>query len=134
MKDLYSFMGRPQKSIPNFFYQFASIKRATVLLNDDQIQNLFDQIFVDVLSKGSKKGFEKSGKNDTIIYTTFSKDTQPDYFQYLFDFNYVFYDIFSAFKSKENLKFDKLFDELNRLIDIRPIFLLGKNAHGEEND
>ncbi|KAK8835926.1 hypothetical protein M9Y10_040307 [Tritrichomonas musculus] len=134
MKELYSLMDRPPRSIPDFFYQFPSITRATVHLNDDQIQNLFDQIFVDVLSKGSKKGFEKSGKNDTIISTTFSKDTRPEYFQYLFDFNAVFYDIFDAFKSKDNLKFDKMFDELNRLIDIRPIFLLGKNAHGEEND
>ena len=131
MKNMYTLMRKPLRSIPNFFFEFVAVRRATTFLNDDQIQNLFDIIYTDILSKGSKKGFEKTGKNDTIISTSFSDDIR---LEYLFSFNNVFYDIFKAFKSKKNLKLDKMFEELNKIIDIRPIFLLGKNVHGEEND
>ncbi|KAK8841018.1 hypothetical protein M9Y10_027855 [Tritrichomonas musculus] len=127
---LVTFLGKPLRRVPEFFYEFSSVFDAAVFLNEGQFQNLFDLLFTDVLSRGSS---EDHKKHEAYIATTFLEDTQPGYYHYLINFNTLFYSIFDVFKSKENLKFDKMFDELDK-VDVRPIFLIGKNVNGTEND
>lgn len=72
------------------------------------------------MTTGTSNGI-RNNVNDTIFITSFNENLPKDYFNPL---------LFFYFKSKENLKYDVMFDVLDKEFDVAPIYLLGKN----END
>lgn len=75
-----------------------------------------------------------SKTNDTIIPASFYEIHDEKYYISIQYFNIMYNPILSFFKSKINLKFDKLIDELDKTIDISPIFCINQLIFGKEND
>lgn len=103
------------------------IHYATSIKLNEETQEFFDKMFTQVFNTGVNEA------NDTIIvesYKKFSISTQID--SYL-DFMKTFGDLMISFKSKENLKLDKLIEELDKSIDINPLYMISKNSVGNED-
>ncbi|KAK8849983.1 hypothetical protein M9Y10_018577 [Tritrichomonas musculus] len=116
--------------IPNFFNYIKKLATLTANQSTDQIQTFFDKFVTEILAKGTSKG-ETENVNDTIITTTFNDNLSESYFFYIHSFSSSFYPFLQSFKSNQNLKFDKLFEELNKSFDLTPIYLIEKDNVNE---
>lgn len=116
--------------IPNFFNYINRLATLTANQSTDQIQTFFDKFVTEILAKGTSKG-ETENINDTIITTTFNDNLSESYFFYIHSFSSSFYPFLQSFKSNQNLKFDKLFEELNKSFDLAPIYLIEKDNVNE---
>ena len=126
-KLLFLFKDYKYKTYPLVFMIIKFIHYATSIQPNEETQEFFDKMFTQVFNTGVNEA------NDTIIvesYKKFSISTQID--SYL-DFMKTFSDLMISFKSKENLKFDKLIEELDKTIDINPLYMISKNSVGNED-
>lgn len=129
-KKLFSYVG--SENYNEFPDHFSTILpdsyKATYIQPNEETQLFFDKMVDQVLCSG----------NDGIVIASFKDDFEFQQYRSVFHFLLIFYSVFTAFIDKPNLKFDKLFDELDKRFDITPIFCAGKNpvggGNGEEND
>ncbi|KAK8888725.1 hypothetical protein M9Y10_033459 [Tritrichomonas musculus] len=119
---------RFKNDIPSIFYNLVNMKDASEIQPNEETQNLFDKIFTEILTRGTKKGIIEN-VNDTIIVESYKNTTDFNSYLPVYYFNYLFFEIFESFKNKKNLKLDKMFIELDKEINIDKIYLV-KN----END
>lgn len=127
-KLLFLFKSDKYTKYPLVFNIIKYIQYATSIEPNEKTQEFFDKIFTEVFNTGITE------PNDTIIvesYKKFSVSTQID--SYL-DFLKTFGDLMNSFKSKEKLKVDKLIEELDKSLDIAPIYLISKNSIDDENN
>lgn len=103
---------------------------AAVTQPNEPTQIFFDELFTSVLNCGT----QKNQRNDTIISVSFFEMHDQSYYYPIQYFNSVYYSILNCFKLKKDLKFDRLIEELDKTIDISPIFCINHNAYGSEND
>lgn len=99
---------------------FASVICASQVQPNEQTQLFFDRLFSEVLNCGT----EKSSTNDTIIPISFKDDgskinIEPAHIASVMLNRHLF----NCFKFKKNLKFDVLFEELEKNTDISPIYM-----------
>ena len=135
LKEVLSFTEsmRFKEFVPGFFTDIVDLKAASDCQPNEETQELFDRLFSDVLAEGTKKGVE-NGVNNTIMLCSFSENRHTWNYLPLFYFNMTFYKIFSSFKDKKNLKFDKMFIQLERTVNINQIYLIGYNTVGSNDE
>lgn len=127
MKSFFSLLGNPKynNNIPNFIACIIGcFEAATQIQPNEQTQLFFDNLFTEVLSSGS----EGMMTNNTIVPVSFKDSLEKMYYFPAQMFNLLFYPLFDCFKSKNYLQFDEMFDQLAKLTDLSPIFMLGKNS------
>ncbi|KAK8837592.1 hypothetical protein M9Y10_036123 [Tritrichomonas musculus] len=120
MKKCFEFIGK----VPSSYEQpvtlneiISNIPLANDAQTSEQIQLLFDELFTKVLNSGSNEG-----KNDNIVVTSFSDSFKEDYYRTIYMFKVNYYVLMNCFKHKKDFKLDKLFEELDKLTDVSPIF------------
>lgn len=87
----------------------------------EQTQLLFDRLFNEILNCDIKS-------QEVIPISYRDNDDESHIFKSIYIFNASFYDFFNCFKYKTNLKFDSLFCQLEKLIDISPIYRVLKET------
>lgn len=115
-------------SYPYVFNILLCLEYLTSIQPNEQTQELFDKMITQVFNCGAHKA------NDTIIIISFRKFSISNQIGSILDYFDLFERIFYSFKSKPNLKIDSLIEELEKTIDINPLFYINKNQYGEEND
>lgn len=120
---------------PSYISEIAiNIPRAHHAQTPEQIQLLFDKLFTSVLNCGSSE----ESPNDDKVVASFIDTFQENYYFTLYLFKCTFYYLIDCFKLKKDLILDRLFEELDKSVDIAPIFLCGINMIGDycddEND
>lgn len=133
-KEVLSFIGNDNyKRLPHILIMLANrVKNATQIQPNEQTQQFFDQLFSQVFSCGSQSAI-KENRNDTIVTASFNQFTPKHYYFPVYHYQISFFDTLIAFKNKPNLKFDSLFEQLEKVIDISPIFMIGMNSIGNNN-
>lgn len=110
------------------------VQKAARIQPNEQTQKLFDEIFTKVLSCGTQKGIEKGIKYNINVVTSYI-DPKEKYDLYpVYHFNVGFSGIFESFQNNPNVKYDALFEQMDKTIDISPIFMIGKNLVGTSCD
>lgn len=103
--------------------------KAANIQPNEETQLFFDKIVEQILCNGNQRN-----ENDGIIIASFKDDIEIRPLFPVFYFLASFYTVFYSFKDKPNLKFDKLFEALDKLLDISPIFYASKSPVGSGND
>ncbi|KAK8888327.1 hypothetical protein M9Y10_039394 [Tritrichomonas musculus] len=132
LKNILSLIGKDSfnsDDVPDLFLSNASLHFASECQPNERTQNFFDRFFSETLTKGTTR-FYDDGHNNTLVVTSFKEDTNTSYYEAILYFNYFFFENNECFKSKENLKFDGLFEILDKTIDISHIYFIGKNLVG----
>ena len=135
-KEIFKFVGDEDfNEFPSLFLQiFPYLRVAPKVQPNGETQLFFDTLVSQVLSTGSKG----SKKNDTTIITSFNDFLQDNHFFPIYPFLISFYDIFESFKNKPNLRIEKLIDEMDKELDISPIFMVGESPvekeQGKQNE
>lgn len=129
MKEPLKFLGdaKFKNIIPDYFKYAVNLSDAAKYQPNEQTQELFDKLSAKILTEGTSKGVNE-GMNDTNIVTSFKDKFEEGYFTVLLYFNFIFYYVIHCFKSKPNLKVDKLIESFDKTIDISKIFCIGKNV------
>lgn len=118
-------------NFPSVFSEISSnIYNAANVQPNEETQCLFDGLFSKALNHGTKR----SKSNNTVVSVSFHEEHPEDYYYSIFLFNTTFYKVMKCFKLRKNLKFDVLIDQLDKTIDISPIFCINHNQNGNEND
>lgn len=99
----------------------SSIIYASYNQSNEQIQIFFDKLFSEVLNCGTN---ESTILNNTIIPSSFKDDCSKINYEpvHCLKTN-LFQYIFNCFKFKKDIKFDVLFEQLDKGIDLSPVFL-----------
>lgn len=135
-KEILGFIGNDKFNsslLPCFYKTLCSdVSLITEIQPNEPTQNLFDRLFTEVFCTGTTKA--RKNTNNTNIVASFLPNRDECYYLPVFVFHQFYFKFYQCFKHKPNLKYDVLFDQLDKLINISSIFKIGKNSIGKENE
>lgn len=100
--------------------------------NSDQIQQFFDRFVTDILATPSDAQMKLDPSvNNTIVTVSFKQDTETAFFLPLYQFLVEWPRFIKPFTHKPNLKLNKLFEVMNQVVDISPIYAINWNSIGD---
>lgn len=134
-KEIIGFVGNPKckASIPCYFKTLVSdVSLITKIQPNEETQNLFDSLFTQVFCCGTSSA--RKNTNNINVVASFKPNRPENYYIPIFTFQLFYPKFFRCFKSKPNLKFDSLINQLDKLITLTSIYRIGLNLIGKNEE
>lgn len=128
-KEFLGFVGNKKFQIQPPFYFKSLVSDASLLTKIEPIektQELFDTLFTKVFNNGTKNA--PKNVNNINVVASFKPNRAENYYMPIYIFQYCYLKFYRCFKNKPDLRFDLLFNELDKGISITSIYRIGLNS------